>query len=280
MWSSHNYFIERGYNMIKGLYTAHTGMVNEMKRLDVLTNNLANADTTAYKKEGTTSRTFADELAIKIKDTSHYGLPQKLGEISLVTHLGQVYTDYSTGSFEVTDNETDFALEGDGFFAVAFTDKAGNTSVKLTRDGNFVVDNDGYLRTKDGDYVLNATGALNMDSNPANYVRVTPIVPFKVDQQGYIYQNEQLVGTIGVVDVENYDYLEKYGENMYNLVEGGVITASEANVQQGMLESSNVNVVDEMVNMIAIQRAYDAGQKVIRSVDETLATTVNLGKVQ
>ncbi|MBP3677566.1 MAG: flagellar hook-basal body protein [Agathobacter sp.] len=266
--------------MIKGLYTAHTGMVNEMKRLDVLTNNLANADTTAYKKEGTTSRTFADELAIKIKDTSHYGLPQTLGEISLVTHLGQVYTDYSTGSFEVTDNETDFALEGAGFFAVSFTDKEGNTSVKLTRDGNFVVDNEGYLRTKDGDYVLNATGALNMDPNPANYVRVDTLQAFAVDQQGYIYQNEQLVGTLGVVDVENYDYLEKYGENMYNLVEGGVITASEANVQQGMLESSNVNVVDEMVNMIAIQRAYDAGQKVIRSVDETLATTVTLGKIQ
>ena len=88
--------------MIKGLYTAHTGMVNEMNRLDILTNNLANADTTAYKKEGTTSRTFADELAIKIKDTSNYGHSQKLGEISLVTHLGQVYTDYSTGSFEVS----------------------------------------------------------------------------------------------------------------------------------------------------------------------------------
>jgi len=280
MWSSHNYFIERGYNMIKGLYTAHTGMVNEMKRLDVLTNNLANADTTAYKKEGTTSRTFADELAIKIKDTSHYGLPQKLGEISLVTHLGQVYTDYSTGSFEVTDNETDFALEGEGFFAVSFTDKNGNTSVKLTRDGNFVVDNEGYLRTKDGDFVLNATGALNMNPDPANYVRVNPIQKFAVDEMGYIYQNDQLVGTLGVVDVENYDYLEKYGENMYNLVEGGVIVASEAKVRQGMLESSNVNVVDEMVNMIAIQRAYEAGQKVITSVDETLAKTVNIGKVQ
>ena len=266
--------------MIKGLYTAHTGMVNEMKRLDVLTNNLANADTTAYKKEGTTSRTFADESAIKIKDTSHYGLPQKLGEISLVTHLGQVYTDYSTGSFEVTDNESDFAIEGEGFFAVSFTDKNGNTSVKLTRDGNFVVDNEGYLRTKDGDYVLNATGALHMDANPANYVRVNTLQPFTVDLQGYIYQNDQLVGTLGVVDVQNYDYLEKYGENLYNLVEGGVITASEARVHQSTLESSNVNVVDEMVNMIAIQRAYDAGQKVIRSVDDTLATTVNLGKLK
>ena len=191
-----------------------------------------------------------------------------------------MYTDYSTGSFEVTDNETDFAIEGEGFFAVSFTDKNGNTSVKLTRDGNFVVDNEGYLRTKDGDYVLNATGALNMDANPANYVRVNPLSPMAVDEMGYIYQNEQLVGTLGLVNVENTDYLEKYGENMYNLVEGGVITASEGKIRQGVLESSNVNVVDEMVNMIAIQRAYDAGQKVIRSVDETLATTVNLGKVQ
>lgn len=266
--------------MIKGLYTAHTGMVNEMKRLDVLTNNLANADTTAYKKEGTTSRTFADELAIKIKDTSNYGFHQNLGEISLVTQLGQVYTDYSTGSFEITDNETDFALEGEGFFAVSFTDKNGNTSAKLTRDGNFVVDNDGYLRTKDGDYVLNATGALYMDTNPANYVRVNPISAIVVDEMGYIYQNDQLVGTLGVVDAENYDYLEKYGENMYNLVDGGVIMASDVKVRQGTLESSNVNVVDEMVDMIAIQRAYEAGQKVITSIDQTLATTVTLGKVQ
>ncbi len=266
--------------MIKGLYTAHTGMVNEMKRLDVLTNNLANADTTGYKKEGTTSRTFADELAIKINDTSHYGLPQTIGEISLVTHLGEVYTNWETGSFEVTDNETDFALEGEGFFVVSFTDKNGNTSAKLTRDGNFVVDTDGYLRTKDGDYVLNATGALNMDPSEANYVRVNPLADFAVDEAGYIYQNREIVGTMGVVNVEDYDYIEKYGENMYNLVEGGVITASNASVRQGTLESSNVNVVDEMVNMIAIQRAYEAGQKVITSVDETLQTTVNLGKVQ
>ena len=266
--------------MIKGLYTAHTGMVNEMNRLDVLTNNLANADTTAYKKEGTTSRTFADELAIKIKDTSHYGLPQKLGEVSLVTHLGQVYTDYSSGSFEVTDHETDFALDGEGFFAISFTNKDGETSVKYTRDGNFVVDNQGYLRTKDGDYVLNAEGARNTDPSEANYVRMNPTAKFAVDELGYIYQNDELVGTIGVIDFENYDYIEKYGENLYNLVEGGVITESTASIRQGMLETSNVNVVDEMVNMIAIQRAYEAGQKVITSIDETLATTVKLGKVQ
>ena len=101
--------------MVKGLYTAYTGMINEQKRLDVLSNNLANADTNGYKKEGTTSQTFADELAIKIKDTSSYGLAQKLGTISMGVHIGETYTDYSTGSFKVTDNSTDFAIKGDGF---------------------------------------------------------------------------------------------------------------------------------------------------------------------
>uniref|UniRef100_UPI00405636C4 flagellar hook-basal body protein n=1 Tax=Agathobacter sp. TaxID=2021311 RepID=UPI00405636C4 len=266
--------------MVKGLYTAHTGMVNEMKRLDILTNNLANADTTAYKKEGTTSRTFADELAVKIKDTSNYGLSKELGEMSLVTHLGQVYTDYSTGSFKVTDVQTDLALDGKGFFAVAFTDKQGNVSVKYTRDGNFTVNTEGYLVTKDGNHVLNATGALNGDPSEANYIQVEPITDVIVDEMGYVYQDNMLVGTVGVADIDNYDYIEKYGENLYNFLDGGTVTASEAKVRQGILETSNVNVVNEMVNMITIQRAYEAGQKVITSIDSTLGLAVNLGKAK
>jgi flagellar basal-body rod protein FlgG len=82
------------------------------------------------------------------------------------------------------------------------------------------------------------------------------------------------------VDVDNYDYLEKYGENMYNLLDGGNIIESNATIEQGVLETSNVNVINEMVNMITIQRAYEAGQKVITSIDETLDRAVNnVGKV-
>ena len=168
--------------MVKGLYTAHTGMVNEMKRLDILANNLANADTTAYKKEGTTSRTFADEMSLRIKDSSNMGIPKKLGDITYGVHLGQVYTDYSTGNFKVTDNTTDFAIEGNGFFAVAFTDKQGNTSVKYTRDGAFTVNKEGYLVTKDGDYVLNATGAMNGDPGQNNYIRLDPNAAITVNK--------------------------------------------------------------------------------------------------
>lgn len=266
--------------MVKGLYTAHTGMVNEMKRLDILANNLANADTTAYKKEGTTSRTFADEMSLRIKDSSNMGIPKKLGDITYGVHLGQVYTDYSTGNFKVTDNTTDFAIEGNGFFAVAFTDKQGNTSVKYTRDGAFTVNKEGYLVTKDGDYVLNATGAMNGDPSQNNYIRLDPNAAITVNKLGYVMQNNQIVGTIGMVDVDNYDYLEKYGENLYNLLSGGNRIATDANIEQGTLETSNVNVVNEMVNMITIQRAYEAGQKVITSIDGTLDRAVNnVGKV-
>ena len=266
--------------MVKGLYTAHTGMVNEMKRLDVLSNNLANADTTGYKKEGTTATTFGDELAFRIRDTSDYGLPKRIGGITYGTKLGQVYTDYSTGNLKVTDNDTDFAINGDGFFAIAFTNKAGETSVKYTRDGAFTVNRNGYLVTKDGDYVLNTNGALTGNAGEGNYVRVDSNAKIQVNELGQVYQNDQLVSNIGVVNVDNYDYLEKYGENMYNLVDGGRVVNSDATVEQGTLETSNVNVVSEMVNMITIQRAYEAGQKVITSIDGTLDIAANqVGKV-
>ncbi len=264
--------------MVKGLYTAYTGMLNEQNRLDILSNNLANADTNGYKKEGTTSQTFADELAIKIKDTSYYSMPQRLGTMSMGVHIGETYTDYSQGNFSVTENATDFALDGDGFFAIAYTDKAGNTSVKYTRDGAFVVNTAGYLVTKDGDFVLNQNGALNGD--PAQRIQLDPNAEITVDEDGNIYQNNVQVATLGVVDFEDYNYLAKYGENMYDLVDGGVRVASDAAVNQGCIEASNINIVSEMVDMITITRAYQAGQKVINAIDETLDKAVNqVGKV-
>lgn len=264
--------------MVKGLYTAYTGMVNEQKRLDVISNNLANADTNGYKKEGTTSQTFADELAIRIKDTSYSKNAKQLGMMSMGVHIGETYTDYSQGNYKVTDNQTDFAIDGNGFFAVSFTDKAGNTSVKYTRDGAFVVNTQGYLVTKDGDYVLNQNGAANGDPNAR--IQVDPNQTLIVKTDGTIYQNEVLVGEIGVIDFEDYNYLAKYGENLYDMVEGGTKIESEAIINQGYIEASNVNIISEMVDMITVTRAYQAGQKVINSIDQTLDKAVNqVGRV-
>ena len=90
--------------MVKGLYTAYTGLVNQQHRLDVLTNNLANSATNGFKKEGTTTTTFGDTLALKIKDSSEYFRVKRLGEITPGVEIGENYTDFNQGPFRVTDN--------------------------------------------------------------------------------------------------------------------------------------------------------------------------------
>lgn len=267
--------------MVKGLYTAYTGMRNEQRRLDILSNNLANSTTTGFKKEGTTSSAFAKKLAIKIKDqTEPGGVARGIGMVNLGVKIGQVYTDFSQGSFQVTDRKSDIAIAGEGFFAIQFTDKAGNTSIKYTRDGEFTVDADGYFRTSNGDYLLNRNAALNGLTGPGNYVQVDPLLDYTVGQDGQVFQNGQYISALGVVDISDYNYISKYGENYYELLDGANVVESTAQIEQGLLEASNVNIVDEMVSMIAIQRAYETGQRMITTEDEALGWAIEqVGRV-
>ena len=266
--------------MVKGLYTAYTGMLNEQNRMDIMTNNLANADTNGYKKEGSTAQTFADTYAIKIKDTSAYNIPRTIGGVSLGVHIGETYTDYQQGSFRVTDSSYDLAIAGNGFFAISYTNKQGETSVKYTRDGAFTVNRQGYLVTKDGDYVLNQNGAMNSDPGAGSYIQIDPNQEFTIDENGNIWQNQALVGQVGLVDFADYNYIEKFGENLYDMAEGGQIIAADGLIEQGTIEASNVNIVSEMVDMITITRAYESNQKIIQTIDGMLDKAVNqVGKL-
>lgn len=253
--------------MLKGLYTAYTGMINEQHRMDTMTNNLANATTNGFKKEGATSQSFDRVLAYKIKDTSEApNLPKRLGGISLGVKTGENYVDYSGGPFKETGNTLDLALSGNGFFTISFTNKAGETSVKYTRDGNFTMDSRGYLLTQDGDFVLNDNG---------RPVRLDPNLDIYIERSGDIYQDGLYADNIGITDFENYDYLERYGENYFQPVEGARIVDADTSVYSGYLEMANMSVVTEMVNMITIQRQYEANQKVITTYDSTLEDAVN-----
>jgi len=246
-------------------------MLEEQRRMDVMTNNLANSNTVGYKKEGTTNAAFARQLALRIRDSGDFNFARGLGDIQQGDKIGETYTDWSQGSFKVTDEKSNLAIGGDGLFAIAYTDKQGNTSVKYTRDGEFTVDNQGYFRTGNGDYLLDMNGATSGQISEANYVRVDPLQTYTVDELGNIWQNNTIVDNVGVVDVNNTDYLSKYGENLYNLENGGTVRRGQNfRIEQGALETSNVNVVDEMVQMITIQRAYEAGQKVVQAEDETM----------
>lgn len=257
--------------MLKGLYTAYTGMLNEQNRMDVLTNNLANSATVGYKKEGSTSQSFSDVLAYKIKDTSEsVNLAKKVGTNNPGVKIGENYTDYTQGAFKTTGNAYDLALAGDGFFSIEFTNKSGETSTKYTRDGSFTLNNEGYLVTADGDYVLGEKGRIKLD----------PLKDATVDEAGTIFQNNVAVDQLQLTDFEDYDYLQHYGENLYEPVEGAVIQDANTKVFSGYLEASNVQVVQEMVDMISVTRAYESSQKVIKTYDASLEIAVNqLGKL-
>ena len=259
--------------MVKGLYTAWTGMVNEQHRMDIMTNNLANVTTVGYKKEGTTSQSFDDVLAVKVKDES-VGLSnvQRIGVNNPGVKIGENYTDYSQGSFRVTGNTYDLALSGEGFFAIEFTNKAGETSTKYTRAGQFTLNREGYLVTQDGDYLLDTAN---------RRIQLDTLQDASISKNGTITQNGRTVARIQVADFEDYDYLEKYGETYYQPIEGASITTADATVNSGYLEMANVQTVSEMVNLITITRAYETNQKMIQTIDNTLEIAVNqLGKLQ
>lgn len=257
--------------MVKGLYSAYTGMINQQNRMDVLTNNLANAATSGYKKEGTTAQSFDQVLAIKINDASEGNRDKPIGTMSMGVKIGENYTDYGQGSLKSTGNSYDLALTDEGFFEISFTNKAGETSTKYTRDGSFTLNKDGYLVTQDGDFVLGTNGRIKLNTNATET---------KIDDQGNIYQDDVYAGTLVVTKFEDNNYLEKYGENLYQTVDGATEADYEGSVKQGYLEASNVSVVQEMVDLISVTRAYESTQKVIQTIDGTLDKAVNnVGRV-
>lgn len=257
--------------MIRGLYTAYTGMANEQKRLDIISNNLANASTVGYKKESVTNQAFDKVLTLKIKDGSECYQDKPIGTMSLGVKIGEVYTDYGQGSLRTTGNTYDLAIEGQGFFKVRVVDKNGEESVKYTRDGSFKITQDGYVVDVNGNHLMTEGGQLQVPADAANIA---------IDIDGSVYADGQFVDRIQIADFEDYDYLKKFGDNMYEAVDGATPLAASGLIRQGYTEQSNVNAVSEMVNIINVTRAYEANQKIIQTVDNMLDLAVNsVGKV-
>ncbi|HHU71004.1 MAG TPA: flagellar hook-basal body protein [Clostridiales bacterium] len=257
--------------MVRGLYTAYTGMKNEQKRLDIIANNLANAATVGYKKESVTNQSFDQVLTTKIKDESEAYNDRPIGRMNLGVKLGEVYTNYNQGSIRQTSNTYDLALDGKGFFNIAVTNRLGEVSTKYTRNGSFTMTNDGFIVDKEGNRLLGEGGEIAVPTEAAEVV---------IDESGGVFADGNFIDTILVTDFENYDYLSKFGDTMVEPLEGAVEIETGASIRQGFTEQSNVNVVSEMVDLINITRNYEANQKVIQSIDQTLDLAANsIGKI-
>ena len=286
--------------MVKGLYTAYTGMITEQNRMDIQTNNLANVNSTGFKEERSVSRSFRDLLGLKIKDYSDAPwTARRLGLMNPGVKLDGTYTNFEQGALIQTEQKFDVALNnglpdvdddsvndnmsagGNAFFATSFASDdpdGGGQLIKYTRDGNFTLTQDGYLVTSEGNNVL------DVNNNP---IQLDPTVDTTILQDGSIIQNQNVVSTIQVARFDSPQFLQRYQDNAFIIGDGGAqvisTTAAEANatVNQGYLESSNISVVNEMTSIITIQRNYDTNAKAMQAEDDTLDIAVNqLGKVQ
>ncbi|MCT4687996.1 flagellar hook-basal body protein [Vallitalea sp.] len=251
--------------MIRGLYTASNGMIAQQEKMDIISNNLANVNTTGFKKDGVIIESFDSVLTQKINDTSVPG-NESIGKMTLGCKVGQVYTDNSQGGATPTNDPYNVAILGAGMLSIGVEDADGNLQTKYTRDGSFTVSTDGTLMTKEGNYVLGQNGKIVLPSGSDNV---------RISENGTIFYNDKEIDKLLLTDFENPESLRKIGDNLYKKTEETKESSFGGKIIQGYLESSNVNTVREMVDMISVMRTYEANQKVIQTQDETLKKAVN-----
>jgi len=245
--------------MLRGLYLAHTGMLTQQRRMDVVTNNLANATTAGFKQDDLLSRSFEAQLISRLEDPAVMGTPTPVGTFSQGVHIDEIATSFEQGALEETGLATDLALSGDALFAVETP--AGE---RYTRSGNFKVSAAGILTTQEGWPVLGTEGPLNIGQNG-----------FAVSPSGRIQTPDGSL-QLRLVEFDNPQGLRKEGANLYSNFDATIKeTAGTSEVRQGFLESSNVDLSSQMASMIEIYRSHEINQRMVKIFDEKLGKSVN-----
>ncbi|MCR4741514.1 MAG: flagellar basal-body rod protein FlgF [Treponema sp.] len=257
--------------MIRGWYTGASGMNAQQNRLDAISNNLANVDTAGYKRDITVSKSFPELLIRRANFDGVYDIPNGMcsadaapviGKVGLGVETNENYIDFTQGSFKISNTKTDIAFTGKGFYSVQTP-----LGERYTRNGNFLIGKEGILETKDGYPVLGEKGIIRVSDDK-----------FTVNEDGVLISEEgEEIDRFKVVRFDNERYLKKMGESLYssNDISGPAHIAEgdeRPGFLQGYTETSNVNVVNEMVQMIEVNRAYEANQKTIQSEDTMMST--------
>lgn len=232
--------------MIKDMWLSAEGMNSRIHQQEIIANNLANVNTVGFKRDKVFHDVLTDATVssgVDIRET----------------------TVFDQGSVRETENPLDFALMGEGFFTVQTEE-----GIRYTRNGHFKVDPDGMLVTEDGGTVMGETGPIDAKGTLA------------VNEKGDVYQNGALVDKLRIVTFGRPFPLKKAGNSMFSLQDERIaeIPVENPNVQQGIVEESNVNPIEEMVNMMTLYRYFEADQKALRTQDDLLGKAANeIGKV-
>lgn len=267
--------------MLRGFYTAASGMIAKQRQQEVISNNITNANTPGYKADQAVLRSFPEML---IRQMGSKNIPTKNGlKLPVNRPIGSLHTgvyaqesisNFSQGDIRETGIFTDVALVDneipDETGGVFFTVQNADGDVRYTRNGNFTVDGEGFLTTNEGYYVLNQAG------NPIQ----TNGLDFIVAANGVI-QAEGVNAQLGIVYIANTNELVKEENDLLSPEAGNVNAvnpeAAGANftVHQQHLESSNVNAMQSMTDMMNAYRSFEMNQRVLKAYDESMGKAVN-----
>lgn len=270
--------------MVRSLWTAATGMVAQQTNVDVIANNLANVNTVGYKTEVNEFKSLLYQN-IQTRTTSANGERKPIGaQVGLGVRNASITTIFKDGPLTATESDSAFAISGDGMFAVRGDD--GDTY--YTRNGNFV-----WTTAANGGIMLSTTSGLPVISSDGNPIilddtymtsRITVTADGEICYPDANNQPQPLGIGLGVFQFTNPAGLERLDESRYKQTAASGAAINEATstavrrskVSQGFLEGSGVQVVDEMVNMIVAQRAYEMNSKAITASDEMMQQANNL----
>jgi len=235
--------------MIKGIYLAARSLNNGFQRISNIANNLANINTTGYKRE-----------------LPFFEVLDKAGKPTI-----KQMVDYTQGDFSKTSNQLDLAISGSGFFAVKKNDK-----IELTRNGRFNISEDGFIVNQNGSKLMGKGGAINVSD-----LELAKNNELKIMKNGKIYLGKELLGEIVIMNPKDTSTLQRDSNlNFYSDTENyQPIQSENYKIFQGYLENSNVNTISEMQAMISTNSDYQSSYKIITYLDKSLEKANEIGKV-
>ena len=236
--------------MVKGIFLSARSLNNNFQKMSNIANNLANINTTGYKREIPFSEVLMNEGESKISQ----------------------FTDFGQGSFVKTSSPLDFAIQGNGFFLVQ-----NAKGTELTRNGSFNVSDDGFIMNGNGDKLMGSKGPINLN----DYLFDKEHDELKVQENGALYVGNQPVDVLQIVQADDPSKLLRDSNQNYIPAEDDyyAVDENEYQVMQGYLEESNVNPIVEMESMIKSSKDYQSSYKIIVLLDASLEKANEIGKV-
>ncbi len=252
--------------MLDGMKMASQGMLAMTAKQDIIANNLANINTAGFQASTALTKSFDEQLMSQMQAE---GFEAVGGINDGVPVIGvKTASKFQHGSLKPTGKDTDISVGGNGLFTIQ--NSKGETL--YTRNGSFAVDQSGYLVTNQGDKVMGFNGP----------VRIPPGKSFVVDERGIVTVEGQEMARLRVTEFNDINELYTVGNSYYrpkNPTNVGQISTNP-NIKQGFIETSNVNIIGEMVKMMEVEKAYEANQKVLHSEDDILKKAITeVGRV-